>query len=394
MTDLSDGSEKRRFARHEQLIGVALLSKPGIPKGRTVNISKTGALVEVPLLFSLGEDIIMEMEWGDVTLGAVVMKGRVMRVNSRGPERWHLGIEFKECLSRALPLMYSFLNTVLHITDPETRILNKGAQEDQIHAFSFEEVRREGEERLAVVASKVVGSMEELDEVDQLLESFGTGAMLGTGKSGQSDLEDTDAGSSSEVYMINESTNEEVLAGDIFHQDAKPAPQVGAQAKAPAPAKPKVASVEAPSSGSALLGKMKKAVEGALVNPGEKKGGDLLSVKPVHELSAVVSGIAAEFNSQGRKGKAGVVKLQEGSLRCVVSDEPPEPYRSIQVSIIVSGGKKPQAISLHGDVVRVVRATDGTDTAHFDVRLSMRNSAETLAAYRSLIEKMGAPTEA
>ena len=96
----------------------------------------------------------------------------------------------------------------------------------------------------------------------------------------------------------------------------------------------------------------------------------------------------------GRRGKAGVVKLQEGSLRCVVADEPPDPYRSIVVSIIVTGGKKPQAIALHGDVVRVVRSTDGSDTAHFDVRLSMRNSAETLAAYRSLIEKLGAQDEA
>ncbi len=392
MTDTSDGSEQRRFARHEQLISVALLSKPGIPKGRTVNISKTGALVEVPLEFSLGEEIVLEMEWGDVNQGAVVMKGRVMRVNTRGPGRWHLGVEFKECLSRALPLMFNFLGTVLHITDPETRVLNRGAQEDQIHAFSFDEVRREGDERLAVVASKVVGSMEELDEVDQLLESFGTGAMLGSGRSTASDLEDTDAGSSSEVYVVNESTNEEVLAGDMFQQDAKGPQGQPVQAKATPAAKPKPAGPEV-SAGSALLGKMKKAMEGALVNTGEKKGGDLLSVKPAHELSAVVNGLEAEFNSQGRRGKAGVVKLQEGSLRCVVADEPPEPYRSILVSIIVTGGKKPQAIALHGDVVRVVRSTDGTDMAHFDVRLSMRNSAETLAAYRSLIEKLGAQGE-
>jgi hypothetical protein len=190
--------------------------------------------------------------------------------------------------------------------------------------------------------------------------------------------------------MISESTNEEILAGDLFHQEAKPAP---AQPVAPKPAQPKAPEPEAPKA-SALFGKMKKAMEGALVNPGEKKGGDLLAVKPAHELSAVVSGLEAEFNCNGRKGRGGLVKLQEGSLRCVVSDEPPEAYKSIQVSIIVKGAKKPQTISLHGDVVRVVRSTDGTDTAHFDVRLSMRNSAETLNAYRSLIEKLGAQPEA
>lgn len=399
------GTESRRYPRHDQVIGLVFASHPDKPKGRTVNVSKTGALVESPMSFPETSELVMELEWGDVSVSPVIIKATVVRNNARGPGKWHLGVNFSEALSRDVHLLMNFLQNVLHVNDPETKILNKNSPTARVFSFFFDKVQREGEERLAAVRTRVVSTLEELDELDNLLESFGTGAMLEkTSRDLLSGDEYTgyeidETSTQGEVYVVDEQTNEDILVGaemDAANAAARSQTRSGKESIQLAPAAPVVSretqkKLQSVADGPAILGKMKKAVGGVINTNAEKKGGDLLNLD-AREMVARTEGLAIDYVSGANRGQATVVKLHGGGMRCMVDDNPPEAYRGIIITLpLPPAGKKARSLTLQGEVTRVLKNADAmSDGAMFEVRLSMRNSVEVLNAYRTFIESINA----
>lgn len=356
----SGGAERRGFPRIGRRLRVTFLYEENEVPAHTVDVSKTGALFEAPVVPPIHSQILMVLQdWHDPEL-RLNLKARVVRwVQTDMVGAMMFAVEFGDAVTKEVKSMGRFLKEVLGIDSGLIRVSEDRATGERVYTFSFEGVIREGDDRVRALQSSLFRSMEELEEADSILAGFGKGF---------------------------------VPPHDTARQTAGPAeerlPTLGAIIPAaPVYTTQEMAAVDpsserGPNRGAALANKL-----GGLFSGGAKTVAPMASPVPPGPGVVVQNASLPVLAQVGTLVfPAQAVRMYLSGLKCETDNPLPSLYSSITIKI-PSGSKKGD-IQLIGDVTRVRSRQEGIDGGIFELRFSMRTDRNHMSAYRNLLERL------
>jgi len=386
---------------------------------RTTNISRVGACFESTLCPDLGTELLLGLRVPDAPSLATNLQATVVRIDPSIGRTHTFAVSFGDAISRDPAALGRFLNQVLGISSGLIQS-SEAPSGGRTFFFSFAAVHREGSERLQALQSSLFGSLEEVDEVDQMLSSFGnqrTGETLDnpapapqpvrdrSNRSPPAGQQSRSLGLESILGLDRDSAEPSVSSPDpavpispqtqpccapceqTLHDEElavpDPAPSAPASPEPEASAPLPNADRKAPRSGGFLAKLFAKTTK-----PG-KPGKGLPSADPVPSIVAHQAEVPIWYTIGDTRRRATASRLYCSGMKCTTPEELPPLYASVTLQIPMAGSGKARSIEIQGDVTRLRQAGEGQEGL-FEVRFSMRTTKANLEAYRGLLKTLGA----
>lgn len=170
--DSQSGDERRHYPRTERSLRVSFTFEGEEFRAQTVDVSKSGALFASTVAPSTGTELLLLLQDTRDPKLRVHLKSEVVRHGSARGRRKEFAVQFGDAVSKDPTTLGRFLNQVLNIANGLIRVV-EGDGTERVFAFSFDPIHREGSERIKALQSSLFGSLEEMEEADSILESFG-----------------------------------------------------------------------------------------------------------------------------------------------------------------------------------------------------------------------------
>ncbi len=416
------GSERRRYDRVQRRIGVTFTMEGNEVPAYTVDVSKSGARFESDVIPSEGTRLLLNLSDRQNPELTLYLKARVVRELRQADGREQFAVEFGDAVAREPKRLRMFLDKALGIESGLIRVVGEEDGEDRAYAFSFEAIHREGEERIKALHSSLFSSLDEMEEADAILASFGNTAELREAEEKAKDATSAAMGEHSPEAAPTPTEGKPTrreLAAQKKKEAAAAKELAGKQKKAAAAAKKaaKKAKKSAPSeklppeaqstnTGTGEKGAttgtgpafsdtktslFKRLFGGAGKGSRANKGEALIQTQRFRNVVANDIELPVVYRIGNTRFQGQATRLYCAGLKVVTSQELPQLYAPTSVVIPLAGARKISQIKLVGDVTRV-RADDTEDDEAvgglFEMRLSMRTEKMHLELYRVLLEQL------
>jgi hypothetical protein len=386
---------------------------------RTVNLSRVGAFFESTLCPDLGTELLLGLRVPDEPRLTANLQATVVRTEPSTGRTHAFAVSFGDAISRDPASLGRFLNQVLGISNGliQGREVPGGGR---TFFFSFSAVHQEGSERLQALQSSLFGSLEEVDEVDQMLSSFGNqrttetpdnpsleplparGRSRGQQPAGRKDMAlglesilgldresavQTPCSSDPVAHISQQAQPCTAPCDELEHEEAPSDPSPDASAPSvsePAPAAPSPAVEKKDAGSSGLLRRLFTRTP----KPGKPAKG-LPSADPVPAMVAQQAVVPVWYAVGTDRRRATATRLYCSGMKCTTSDELPPLYSAVTLLIPTAGSGKGRNIEILGDVTRLRQGGEGQEGL-FEVRFSMRTTKANLETYRALLKTLGA----
>jgi hypothetical protein len=419
------GSERRRYDRISRRIGVTFTMEGNEVPAYTVDVSKSGARFEADIVPSEGTRLLLNLsdrQNPDLTL---YLKARVVRELRQDEGRDQFAVEFGDAVAREPRRLRMFLEKALGIESGLIRVVGDEDGEDRAYAFSFEAIHREGEERIKALHSSLFSSLDEMEEADAILASFGNTAELEEAEEQAKNatsaaVEEQSPAGHSATPAENKPTRRELAAQK--KKEALAAKKLAADKKKLAAEAKKAArqerkgkdkrssetteiptrtentgtgeSSEATGTGP-LFSDTKTSLFRRLFGGGggasASKGATLIQTQRIRNVVANDIELPVVYRIGNTRFQGQATRLYCAGIKVETTQDLPQLYAPRTVVIPLAGARKISQIELVGDVTRV-RAddADGDDASGglFEMRLSMRTEKMHLELYRVLLEQL------
>ncbi len=412
------GSERRRYDRVMRRIGVTFTMEGDEVPAYTVDVSKTGARFEADVIPPEGTRLLLNLSDRQNPELTLFLKARVVRELRQDTGRDQFAVEFGDAVAREPRRLRMFLDKALGIDSGLIRVVGEDKTDERAYAFSFEAIHREGEERVKALHSSLFASLDEMEEADAILASFGNTAELreaeakamhatesAVAEQSTSTPGATDAAPQpTRKELAAQKKMEAAAAKELAAQKKKEAAAAKAAAKQNKGAE-KAATENEPAGGTAEL---KTTTTTGPAVPGSKpslfkrlfggggganarKGATLIQTQRIRNVVANDLELPVVYKIGNSRFQGQATRLYCAGLKVVSSQQLPQLYAPISVVIPLAGARKISQIELIGDVTRV-RADDAegneNDGGLFEMRLSMRTDKMHLELYRVLLEQL------
>lgn len=407
------GSERRRYDRVLRRIGVTFTMEGNEIPAHTVDISKTGARFEADVIPSEGTRLLLNLSDRQNPELTLFLKARVVRELRQEEGRDQFAVEFGDAVAREPRRLRMFLDKALGIESGLIRVVGEDKTDDRAYAFSFEAIHREGEERIKALHSSLFSSIDEMEEADAILASFGNTAELKEAEekarqSTESAVADQSSSRPEAAEVAPQPTRKEVAA---LKKEAAAAAKLTAKQARKARKQPAAAEATSEATSEATgegTDELKAGITTGLPLPGSrpslfkrlfggsggskgKKGETLIQTQRIRNVVANDLELPVVYKIGNSRFQGQATRLYCAGLKVVTSQQLPQLYAPTSVVIPLAGARKISQIELVGDVTRV-RADDGdgdgSDGGLFEMRLSMRTDKMHLELYRVLLEQL------
>lgn len=409
-----DERERRRYPRTEQSLQVTFVYEGREFRAQTVDVSRSGALFASTLAPELGTELLLLLQDPQNPRLQAHVKATVVRHAPMRGRRKLFAVIFGDAVSRDPAALGRFLNQVLGIANGLIRV-DQDKAGGKIFTFSFAPIHREGEERLKALQSSLFRNLEEMEEADSILSSFGN-------KPGGTDSDAPPAPSSPTPKKSDRKSKAQPKSDGLMGLESvlgldSQAPSLDAQASFPegdeaspgnSPTQPspeplhqkgqsrspadKAATKETvPASAKAgEIGAPKASKSGffsSLFGSKGKKGGNLITPEPVPAIVAQDTDVSLTFMVGKDRRSATAVRLYCAGMKCTTTGDLPQLYSTVSIQVPVPLRRKPPYIELYGDVTRL-KVDELGEGGIFEVRFSMRTNKNELEAYRQLLSHL------
>jgi len=369
------GAERRRFIRSDRRIGVTFTLEGEEYGTQTLDVSKTGALFIAPVAPTVGTRLLLNLSDRDNPELSLHLKSTVVRSETGTDGRSRFAVEFGDAVALNPKRLRLFLEKVLGIGSGLIRVLPGEEGEERRYAFSFESVRREGDERVKALEAALFRDFAEMEEADAILAGFGRTPVA-------SGLEDSKLKAPLTVRVGEEGlpagggVGEQLPAGEVPEEFA-PRPEQSVDGRP-------VAGLTEPAVAA------KGSFLGRLFGGGKSSRGEaLITTSRVPTVVANDVQIPVVYRMGTTRYQGTAVRLYCAGLKIKTEQKLPQLYAAVTVMIPLAGGRKISHIELVGDVTRVRAERDESESGGlFEMRLSMRTDKNHLELFRLLLEKL------